>query len=84
MSTRGVFFAITAEQAAKVKEVSAALSTITKPWFDDRYRSIVPHDYAPEYGDEDRDYAWSYFQAIREIYQKAATRDRFILFTVGQ
>src|SRR5262249_14391798 len=35
----------------KVKEVSAALMSISKEWFDDRYRMLVPHDYAPEYGD---------------------------------
>jgi hypothetical protein len=69
---------------AKVKDISAALSGITKPAFDDRYRSIVPPTYAPEYGDEDRDYTWSWFQAVRDLYRKAAERNRFVLFTVGQ
>jgi hypothetical protein len=68
----------------KVKEVSAALMSISKEWFDDRYRTLVPHDYAPEYGDVDREYTWGWFQSVRELYGKAAERGRFVLFTVDQ
>ncbi len=68
----------------RVKAVSKALTDITEAWFTGRYRTVVPHDYAPEYGDEDREYTWEYFQAVRELYRKAAERDRFVLFTVDQ
>jgi hypothetical protein len=44
----------------------------------------VPPDYAPEYGDEDRDYTWTWFERARELYRRAAERDRSILFTVAQ
>jgi hypothetical protein len=68
----------------KVKEVAAALATMEKSWFDERYRTIVPRDYAPEYGDEDRDYTWTWFERARELYRRAAERDRSVLFTVDQ
>ena len=68
----------------KVKEVAAALAAVDKPWFDERYRTTVPADYAPEYGDDDRDYTWGWFEGVRALYQKAAERNRFVLFTVDQ
>lgn len=68
----------------KVKEVARALAEVTQASFDERYRTVVPKDYAPEYGDEDREYTWEYFQALRDLYEKAANRDRFMLFTVSQ
>lgn len=68
----------------KVKEVAAALADVSRIWFDDRYRTVVPHDYAPEYGDQDRDYTWEWFLEVRGLYEKAAARDRAVLFTVDQ
>jgi hypothetical protein len=68
----------------KVKTVARALADITETSFTERYRTIVPRDYAPEYGEEDREYTWEYFQGVRDLYRKAAERDRFILFTVDQ
>jgi hypothetical protein len=68
----------------KVKEVAAALAEIDKTWFDERYREVVPSDYAPEYGDEDREYTWGWLETVRDLYQKAAARDRWVLFTADQ
>ena len=68
----------------KVKEVALALAAFTENSLAERYRTIVPHDYAPEYGDDDCAYTWEYFQGVRNLYQKAAERDRFVLFTVDQ
>lgn len=68
----------------KVKQVADALRAITKDAFDERYRTLVPKDYAPEYGDEDREYTWGWFESVRELYQKAAARGRYVVFTVDQ
>jgi hypothetical protein len=68
----------------KVKELAAALSGVTKPWFDDRYSTVVPKDYAPEYGEEDREYTWHWFQKVRELYRKASEHNRAVLFTANQ
>lgn len=66
----------------EVKKVADGLAGITREWFDDRHRAVVPRDYAPEYGDDDRDYTWDWFQGVRELYRKAAERGRFVVFTV--
>jgi hypothetical protein len=68
----------------QVVEVSAALQAITAEWFRERYRSVVPADYAPEYGDDDMAYTWEWFQDVRELYARAAARGRAIVFTVDQ
>lgn len=68
----------------QVRDVAAALKPLTEEWFQERYRSIVPNDYAPEYGADDQQYTWNWFQGIRELYTKAAERGRSVVFTVDQ
>jgi hypothetical protein len=68
----------------KVKEVARALGDLSESAFAERYRTVLPKDYAPEYGDEDREYTWENFQAMRDLYRQAAERGRFVLFTVDQ
>ena len=68
----------------KVRAISQALAALTEDAFAERYRTIVPHDYAAEYGDDDRAYTWEYFQGVRDVYRRAAERGRFMLFTVDQ
>lgn len=69
---------------ATVIHVATALLGVNKSWFDERYRTVVPQDYAPEYGDADREYTWEWFLAVRDLYQKAAKSNRAVLFTVDQ
>lgn len=68
----------------QVRDVAAALQPLTEEWFQARYQSIVPKDYAPEYGVEDQQYTWDWFQGVRELYTKAAERCRSVVFTVDQ
>ena len=68
----------------EAKAVAEALRPITAEWFHERYVTVVPKDYAPEYGSEDLEYTWSWFQGVRELYEKAAERGRAVLFTVDQ
>ena len=68
----------------KVRQVAAALRDVTEDWFRQQYRTIVPRDYSPEYGEEDLDYTWEWFKGARELYAKAADRGRAVIFTVDQ
>jgi len=68
----------------EVKEVAAALASITADWFRDRYLNLLPKDYAPEYGPDDMEYTWQDLQEVREFYQKAAASGRAVVFTVDQ
>lgn len=70
--------------AAEAHDVAEALGSLTKEWFHEKYYGVVPRDYAPEYGDEDFEYTWSYFEEMKAFYQKAASNGRAVLFTVDQ
>jgi hypothetical protein len=70
--------------ADQVREVSRALQAVTRDWFIQKYRDVVPKDYAPEYGEEDLQYTWDWFEGVREFYGKAADRGRAVIFTVDQ
>jgi len=69
--------------AEKVREVAKALKGVTEDWFRNQYRTIVPKDYAPEYGEDDLDYSWGWFAGVRELYARAAERGRAVIFTVN-
>lgn len=68
----------------EVVAVAAALSKVTKPWFEHRYTTVLPRDYALEYGRDDLEYTWAWFEGVRDLYAKAATNGRAMLFTVDQ
>lgn len=66
----------------EVKDVAAALLPITPDWFRERYANVLPEDYAPEYGQEDLEYTWSWFQNVRQVFARAAADGRAMIFTV--
>lgn len=71
---------VTPEQ---VRDVSSALEPMTKAWFREQYFSLLKQDdYNGEIGDEDFEYTWDWFENVRDLYRKAASADRAIIFTV--
>ena len=73
---------VTSEQ---VRDVSAAIDPLTEDWMRERYSSLLkPDDYDGEIGDEDFDYAWTWFENVRDLYRKAAASGRAVIFTVDQ
>jgi hypothetical protein len=68
----------------EVPDVAKALAAIDEADFRRRYETIVPKDYAPEYGDEDLAYSWSSFQDLARFYARAAGAGRAVIFTVDQ
>jgi hypothetical protein len=68
----------------EVPAVVKALDGVTEEWFRQQYETIVPKDYAPEYGPEDLAYTWSNFEDVRALFRKAAQRKRAVVFTVAQ
>jgi hypothetical protein len=69
---------------AEVPAVADALAAIDDGELRRRYDELVPHDYAPEYGDADREYTLGYFREVRAFYQRAAQARRAVIFTVDQ
>jgi hypothetical protein len=81
---QGDDYIVSLVSAHEVKDVATTLANVTEASFGELYRTIVPQDYAPEYGDEDLEYTWSWFERVRDLYTKAAAQDRAVLFTVDQ
>lgn len=70
--------------AAEVPAVAKALAAIDADALRERYDRIVPRDYAPEYGEEDREYTVASFRDVVELYERAAKAGRAVVFTVDQ
>ncbi len=68
--------------AAEVRDVAEVLKPLTAEWFAERYRTVLRRDYSPNYGQDDLDYSWAWFQRIRKLFLKAAVDGRAVIFTV--
>jgi len=68
----------------EVKDVAAALSTLSEKDLRSRYDAIDADDYDGEHGEEDFKATWGHFLGVREFYKKAATAGRSVVFTVDQ
>jgi hypothetical protein len=71
-------------RAADVSIVAEAVSQIDSDWIRRAYSTKVPTDYAPEYGETDREYTAGWFEALADFWRTAATRGRSVIFTVDQ
>lgn len=67
-----------------VRDIAAALPAITEAEFRRRYFAIDADSYRCPLTEEDFGYTWEYFQSVRELYQRAASEGRFVLFTADQ
>ena len=80
---RGRDYTVSYVTVPKVKDVAEALTRVTKAWMRRRYDRLDPEEYDEvEIGDEDFDYTWENFLAIRRFYKKAAEAGRAVIFTV--
>ncbi len=68
----------------EVPAVADALASIDDDRMRQRYRELVPRDYAAEYGDEDREYTVDNFRGVAALYARAAKAGRAVIFTVDQ
>jgi Domain of unknown function (DUF1877) len=67
--------------AAQVKDVAAALNQITESWMREQYFSIPRNEYG-ELSEDDFQYTWEWFQAVRQLYKKASAKNKVVIFTV--
>jgi Domain of unknown function (DUF1877) len=68
----------------EVPAVASALASIDDDGMRQRYRDVVPSDYAAEYGDQDREYTVENFRSVADLYSRAAKAGRAVIFTVDQ
>jgi hypothetical protein len=69
---------VTAEQ---VKDVTAAIDSLTERWMRERYFSLQPR-YEGEIDALDFQYTWEWFEIIRDFYRRAAASGRAVIFNV--
>lgn len=67
----------------QVRRVAMALDAITRQEFRRRYDAIDPHDYRGIKCDRDFQETWELFQHVRDLFIRAATRRRYVLFTAN-
>lgn len=68
----------------QVREIAAALPAITESEFRRRYFAIDPDSYGFPLTEQDFGYTWEWLQNVRRLYEKAASENRFVLFTASQ
>lgn len=68
----------------EVKDVAAAMSSISDQDLRTRYDLIDPDDYDGKHGGEDFKVTLEKFQGLRDFYQKSAAAGRAVVFTVEQ
>ena len=70
--------------ARQVPDVARAMEDLSEQEMRTRYLALDPQQYDGPMGEDDWQYTWSYFTALRAFYQKAADAGRAVLFTVDQ
>jgi Domain of unknown function (DUF1877) len=68
-------------EPARVDAAAKALALIDEADFRERYQRLCA-GYAPEFGDQDLEYAWSNLADVRALFMKAARAGRHVLFSV--
>ena len=68
----------------QVREIAAALASIDESQFRARYFAIDAADYGFDLSEEDFGYTWEWFQNVRELFSRAASEQRYVLFTADQ
>jgi len=77
-------YIISLKTPEQVRDIAAALSSITETEFRRRYDAIDPKSYGLPLTDEDFRYTWDWFQGVRDLSSRAAQAVRFVLFTADQ
>lgn len=68
----------------QVRDVAAALTTLTEDDFRTRYFAINAESYGCPLDEQDFGYTWEWFQEVRQFWIRAADEGRFVLFTADQ
>lgn len=67
----------------EVLDIVPALRPIDKAWLTDKYFRHCKGAW-PEYGEEDVEYTWEYFELLRDFFARMAGNGRSIIFTADQ
>lgn len=68
----------------EVADVANVIRPMTEEEFKSRYRKIDQAQCDWDLSEDDCDYSWHWFQVVRDLFQRAAEENRFVLFTASQ
>jgi len=77
-------FIMSLKNPQQVKDVANALASVSQDVFRAGYFKINPKVYGAPVTEEDFGYTWEWFQNVRDLYQRAASEGRYVLFTADQ
>jgi hypothetical protein len=80
----GSDYIISLKRPEQVKAVAEALALLDESAFRSRYNAIDASSYDGAIDEEDFEYTWNWFQGVRELYTRAASEGRYVLFTADQ
>ena len=69
---------------SQVVDIANSLEALDMEAFRKRYFAIPSQDYDVDLDDEDFEYTWSWFEDVQKFYRRAATDERYVLFTADQ
>lgn len=64
-------------------DIAKALVPIDEAWMNEKYR-VHCRGAWPEYGEDDMEYTWEYFQAMRDFFVRMAGNGRAVIFNADQ
>ena len=76
-------YIISLKTPKQVQDIAAALPSVTESDFRKRYFAI-DKSYGSPLSEEDFGYTWENFQSVRELFLRAASENRYVLFTADQ
>jgi hypothetical protein len=68
----------------QVRDVAAAVRSVTREQFRAGYDRIDPDSYGMPLSEDDFEYTWEWFQGVVEFYKRAAATGHAVLFTADQ
>ena len=68
----------------QTKKIADAIEEISDKDLRIGYKKISSSDYGFDLTDDDFEYTWTWFQNSKDFWKKAASENRFVLFTVDQ
>ena len=77
-------YIMTLKTPGEVQEIAKALPRVSEDHFRQDYFRIDPDNYGFPVNQEDYEYTWSWFQRVRDLYDRAAKANRYVLFTASQ
>jgi Domain of unknown function (DUF1877) len=81
---QGEDYIVTLTEAHEVPAVATALQQVTEAFMRQAYDRLDSADYGPNWSEEDFESTWSWFQEVRDLWSRAATAGRAVIFTVSQ